>query len=150
LVFSSTTAVAEEIYFEQCPQNLTIKQEIISSTVGGWERTNSENIHSLQGIYISFGDYTEKKTGYFKPTNEVKLANGDFLVFWDIAGGSKPDGFSFWATCRYKNTTAILTRKLPKNTNYCVARIYKNGIPFVEEMKCFDTPRNSSTEKPAE
>ncbi|MDR1423048.1 MAG: hypothetical protein LBI92_00315 [Azoarcus sp.] len=136
-------ANAGEIPFPQCPNKLIIKHEIQSFVNDEWETTNGKEEHALEGMYISFGDYSDKNTGHVKPSEEKRRKNGDLSIFWDIGDSSRHKGFNFWATCKYKNSSAILTRKLPENVSYCTVQVFKNGGPIAEEVKCFDTPRKT-------
>jgi len=133
---------AGEIPFPQCPQELSIKQEIQSPVGDGWEKTSSTTSLPLTGLYFTFGDYSDKRTGSLKPTKEKKLSNGDLMIFFDYLGGSQSERFTYWATCYYADSAVQLTQKLPGNIVRCEVT-HRNDVlaPDRITIKCFNTPR---------
>jgi hypothetical protein len=136
-------ANAKEVPFPQCPQKLAVKQDIQQPISEGWETTNSVDEHPLIGTYITFGDYSNKRTGHLIPSEEKKLSNGDLIAFYDYIGGSKSEIFGYWITCRYARSAVILTQKLPASVRRCEVKRFNSNGPVLEAVKCFDTPRKT-------
>ncbi|GHT95772.1 hypothetical protein AGMMS49545_19300 [Betaproteobacteria bacterium] len=134
---------AAELSIPQCPEKITIQQNIVSPIEDDWKAADdnhsTENLYSLRGVNFSYLEYPSIQSGFLIPTEEEKQKNGDLKIFYDYLFSSN-EPHDFWIACSYRNTSVVLVRKIPENVVRCEVN-YPDIPGEVKTFRCFDTSR---------
>lgn len=103
-------AAGEEI---QCPDTISVKQEVVSP-ISGWETVAQQSNATLDQVAIYFHHPKEKGS---QVPDSVKKIKGHEHVTWKLTGNSD----QYWVGCVYHDTTVIQAKKLNAGVKRCIA-----------------------------
>lgn len=96
-----------------CPRSIDVKQAI-STVPSGWAVEYETTGNTLTQVTFFDGPPSEKASLVYD--RYVKSKTGKDTATWTFSPQSK---YSHYIACRYNDTSATLSRKLPDNTTEC-------------------------------
>jgi hypothetical protein len=145
LCFASSDVNAGEVPFPQCPQKLSVQQNLKSTVSDGWKTVDQNPPASLAYISVSAGEYPIEQTGFNVPSGEEKMSNGDVVVYFDELIPNSRGIHNYWIVCRYYDTSIELVQKIPENVTRCeFTALSKHLSPVSVTIKCFNTPQEET------
>ena len=121
---SISTAYAEDTLLV-CPTDISASWNI-ASVPDGWDTLRSENIARHRLRAATFTDGHPKNQAFLKPYNADVSARTQKTRLEDVYhfSGEYPNGL--YLVCSYRNTPAILFRRLPDTPKTC-------EVPYFEQ-----------------
>jgi hypothetical protein len=142
MCFASSDVNAGEVPFPQCPQKLSVQQNLKSVVSDDWKPVDQNPPASLAYISVTAGEYPIEQTGFNVPSGEEKMPNGDVVVYFDELIPNFRGIHNYWIVCRYYDTSIELVQKIPENVTRCeFTALSKHPSPISAMIKCFDIPR---------
>ena len=112
---ASATASASVPLSDACPAQLPVTQTV-SQSIADWTPLDQRGSNPFVRVAFYPGSPADPGLSLIVPTTEYKGAAG-LHDGWELprrAGG-------YWVTCAYANTTAVVTRKLADDVDFCFA-----------------------------
>jgi hypothetical protein len=147
MCFLSLPVSAAEIAVPQCPENVPVRQTLVSPVTDGWKAVNDEGTRpqSRYKVFLSRGEYPAKEAVLLTPTDERKEPVHDRyrqVAYYDALPPGADGARDYWIVCDYGEASVALVRKLPKNAARCEVRY--SPLPFSSDpvsLRCFDKAR---------
>jgi hypothetical protein len=112
---ASAAASASAPLSDACPAQLPVAQTV-SQPIPGWTPLDQRGSTPFVRVALYPGSPADPGLSPIVPTIEYKGAAG-LHDSWDLP--HRADGY--WMTCAYTNTTAVVTRKLADDADFCFA-----------------------------
>jgi hypothetical protein len=114
----SQSALASEL---ACPAQISVDQKA-TDVPAGWTPGYNGIKNELAGVTIFDGP--PEQGASLAPDTEKTVGN-NLTQTWTLAA----NGHGSWLTCRYSNTSAELTEKLPDDATHCVI-VFERDVSF--------------------
>jgi hypothetical protein len=119
---------AEEV---RCPETIAVKQNL-AKPEPGWKESLSDMPNRLAGVTFFDGPPEEKASLVYDAESLVK---GKRITRWHFGPQSQ-----IWLSCRYVDSSVVLSRALMKGTSECQVTydpsVTTAGLPLVEKTEC--------------
>jgi len=119
---------AEEIH---CPETISVTQSLAKQEQG-WKASTSDTPARLAGVTFLDGPPEQKASLVNDGESRV---NGKQIATWRFGAKSQ-----IWLSCRYANSSIVLSRALPKGTAACSVTYNPRetiaGLPSIEKIEC--------------
>jgi hypothetical protein len=147
MCFLPLSANAAEIAVPQCPENVPVRQTLVSPVTDGWKAVNDEGTYPKfrYKVFLSRGEYPAKETVLLTPAHERKEPFYDQyrqVAYYDALPPGADGVRDYWIVCDYGGASVALVRKLPKNAARCEVRysLWRGSSDSVS-LRCFDKAR---------
>jgi hypothetical protein len=140
-------ASVAEVAVPQCPENVPVRQTLVSPVTDGWKAVNDEGTYPKYRykVFLSRGEYPAKETVLLTPTDGRKEPFYDRyrqVAYYDALPPGANGARDYWIVCDYGRASVALVRKLPKNAARCEIRYsLRRGSSDSVSLRCFDKAR---------
>ncbi|MGF1689603.1 hypothetical protein L4C36_23705 [Photobacterium japonica] len=113
---------AEDIY--PCPEKIEVASAV-QNIPAGWStpETTATNTANHYLTSVGFTDGPPRDKAFLKPAKIVEIEEGVYFSDYDL---SSSVGGGSWLVCRYGNTAASITKKMPKDYSSCQVTMTKD------------------------
>lgn len=124
----------------QCPTRIMTEQKLVTP-LPDWrasterpfttfdEKENSHSEHNLR--IVSFSEGVPEERGWLEPDNESELTEKAWVGRWEFAKSE-----NVWVTCEYRETTVMISKKLPPDIKRCFMRFDSTKGIQVQRVWC--------------